>query len=263
MAIPAEFSPRPDAMYEWWIRPPGWIWLITAPLSLSVALLAYAAIAAIVFGISWGLGQWHPLAAVAMVSLVSIYGIVSVVRGVVLPWRQVFLFARNYGPGDASKDTRTGAGELSTGAFVLALALLAAVAYRGSPLADGFLNVGDSTFWTWPLYLADNVITILLLDVPDVYDLHFSSIQPHTATARLITVGLRVSASLSIVAMLFKVVRGTAFARRTFKAHASDLKSILKMYWIFPAKIVCTGEFRPLTTPWYGTKRRFRELIDA
>lgn len=84
---------------------------------------------------------------------------------------------------------------------VMAWALVYLAAVRGSPLRQGFDGPIDRTAH-WLLYMGDNVLRVVLLDIPEIFELQLSGISPETWYARTITVFLRITITIGLLDLI-------------------------------------------------------------
>jgi len=99
----------------------------------------------------------------------------------------------------------------ATGLFAIASFSIGAVhfllAFGGSALTGGFRGADGATSWDWAVYLCDNLLGVVLLDVPDVYNWHISGIRAESHFACFITVLVRVLMTIGLVEMIIALYR--------------------------------------------------------
>jgi hypothetical protein len=91
-------------------------------------------------------------------------------------------------------------------AIIGAFGLVYSSATHGSFLRDGFRGRTQST-WQWVLYFGDNILRVVLLDVPEIWEFQLSSISPEDWYARLVTVMLRIFIAAGFVELALSARR--------------------------------------------------------
>lgn len=186
-----EYNLNDPTVYQWRIWKPkrnvGKAIFMLVFMALAMPLLPYA----VLHFIHW---FWPALAV-----WVAWGGI-----GIAIFATSVLLYARLTEPREKSIKN-------STGLYSLATLTLGAILYLvvfGSPVyLAGFQGPDTPTFWTWSLFFFDNLLGVLLLDVPDIYNWSVSGIQPISHLACLTTVAIRILITIGLVDMLLSIYR--------------------------------------------------------
>lgn len=94
-----------------------------------------------------------------------------------------------------------------------------------SDLPKGF-SLGEATAeavtWTgWIVYFLDNLLSVVLLDIPEVFGIHVSDVRPETFLAKTLTVTIRLLMTLGIIELFFAIYRNY-FSRQEFYCTTSE-----------------------------------------
>src|SRR5262249_54563423 len=71
----------------------------------------------------------------------------------------------------------------------------------------GFSKPDDAGVWQWVLFFLDNTFSIVLLDLPEVFDIHISSIKPDYWAARLLTALVRFLIAIGVIELVVRLYR--------------------------------------------------------
>lgn len=125
--------------------------------------------------------------------------------------------------------------------------LLILLALPESPLTSGFRNADDAGPFTWLLFFWDNMLSVVLVGLPDVLSLRLSSLAPDDASSRGLTALLRVFFGAGVLE-LAKIIYQLNWASHDFVGTVRD------SYWktkalpnLNPITVVRVGAVESLT----------------
>lgn len=190
-----------------WDDPTEYRWALENPSQDAAEFVGFLIGALLVFpALIWGamyLVSWAS-------TVVAFWIAVGLLAIVLVAW--IVLFAGTWlGPRDAlSRDDA----EHWLPVFALGL-IVYIVTGPGSLVSAGFDGPVDQIL-PWVTYFADQVISVVLLDIPEVYDLRISAITYESGWARLVTVLFRLLVTAGLVEFVLNFYRTRYMEHRTF-----------------------------------------------
>lgn len=91
--------------------------------------------------------------------------------------------------------------------IVLLSGLLYLLAAPDSPLAASFTNGPGAGLGQWLLFFGDNIASVVLLDIPEVFELRVSDIKYNDWLSRVVTVAIRILITFGLIELLWELVR--------------------------------------------------------
>jgi len=76
------------------------------------------------------------------------------------------------------------------------------LAYSKSEMCQGFTGNEGASGWVWSVFLLDNLLGVVLLDIPDVFQWHISPIRPAFTVACILTVMIRIFITIGLIELL-------------------------------------------------------------
>ncbi len=196
MSSPTPFDPTDydlddTTIYQWRI------WKPERNLFGAIFLLMFMALAipAMPFGI---------LYAISFMSLSTAVYVAWVAVGIAVFTVGVLLYISFTGTREERIKNATGL--FSTATFTLG-AVHFLLTFDEPATWTGFKGAGGATVWTWGVFLFDNFLGVVLLDIPDVYNWHLSAIRPESQFACFLTVVIRVLITIGLVEMILAMYR--------------------------------------------------------
>ncbi len=140
---------------------------------------------------------------VAKVWPAGVFWIVAVLAGVMMLVVIVEFFGSIFGSQEDRVERRN---SVYYGAIVCVGMLAFLIESSAGFLRSGLTVPEDTHRWTFMLFYADNILRVMLLDIPEVYELSLSAIVPTSWPARTAVLLFRVAVGLGLIELGLRVV---------------------------------------------------------
>ena len=187
--IRRQYSWKDQTVYRWnfWNKDPGLVailaWLFTAaifPLLICGALWLIALV--VPNNIAFGVGV-----------VAAVIGLLNVLFLIYQAWLS-----------DDGRSSKSGLSSLAIGTLGSFIFL---VTVPASPLGAAFVNGATASFWDWLLFFLDNLASVVLLDIPEVFDLRLSVVTYESQLSRAMTLTTRIVMTIGLVEFVRDVWR--------------------------------------------------------
>lgn len=74
-----------------------------------------------------------------------------------------------------------------------------------SHFSDGFINGVNASVGQWILFFLDNTLSVILLDIPELFDIHTSDIRHQDTASRIVTVILRLLITIGLIRLIIEL----------------------------------------------------------